>query len=65
MKLLVFCHAFEAYLVPDKVIEEAKKYDLKYHYEDGDQSDALQFFEEVKKKYKPILCGHLLTGSIG
>ena len=47
------------------MIEKAKKFDRQYHYEDGNHSEALQFFEEVRKKYKPIFCGHLLTGSIG
>ncbi len=65
MKLLVFCHAFVAYLVPDEVIEKAKAYDKLYHDLEGDDKEAIEFFEQIKKKYKPIYCGHLLTGIIG
>jgi len=64
MKLLVFCHANEAYMVPDKVCEQAKVHDMNYDECNDGFDDAVQFFADVKKKYKPIECGYLLTGDV-
>ena len=51
-------------MVPSEVIEVAKRRDRQY--EEGEDMDAaIEFFNEIQKRYNPIIIGHLLTGDIG
>jgi hypothetical protein len=67
MELIVFCHSEVAYLVPNHVAKKAKELDNRYHDEDSSQEEddeSVAFFKHIRETFKPIMCGHLLTGDI-
>jgi hypothetical protein len=68
MKLIIFCHQNEAYLVPNKIAELVKRIDKSYHLNlmtIDEDTEALKFLKSIKEKYQNIPIGHLLTGDLG
>ncbi len=67
-QLLVFAHQGLVYLVPHSIIEKAEYYDILYDSfkcTDEQLAECQAFMDDVKKKYKPIAIGYLLTGDLG
>lgn len=67
LQLLIFCHSGGAYFVPKELIEQSKIHDKNLN-DSKDQrqiDDAEAFFSLIRKSYKPIKVGYLLTGDIG